>query len=300
MLRSILVLLCINELLSLTSGSVCSSDPQDADKIRTEVLKSHNAARKEIVSADGVQQSDGTKLPGSKNLFKITYDCLLEGFAMIAVQGCPNKLKTDSTPRDKAVNYAYKRGQTTAPADDAAYLDALKEAMAEWLDSRYEDNLDKNVTYKNEGMAPYANIIYNNTIAVGCSVFYCPRNKRIATACVYNAKPQLEKPLYTPAKTGTKCDPTKKQCAKAIKRAECQDDSDKETEGLCFIKRREVTREFPASVLQRRTVRHYSTLGSLKVSNFFSSKLCTSGLFEVLNTSFVLMLYRNPISIGLS
>ncbi|RCN48491.1 hypothetical protein ANCCAN_05487 [Ancylostoma caninum] len=57
----------------------------------------------------------------------------------------------------------------------------------------------------------------------------------------------MGEPLYTPAKTGTKCDPAKKHCAKAIKGGECQDDKVKDTEGLCFTKLKEVPRATPPS-----------------------------------------------------
>ncbi|RCN48487.1 hypothetical protein ANCCAN_05483 [Ancylostoma caninum] len=71
MLRLLLVFLFINEVLSNTPKAVCSNEPPAADVVRTKCLKLHNDARKAIVSPDGVEQSDGSKLPGSKNLFKI-------------------------------------------------------------------------------------------------------------------------------------------------------------------------------------------------------------------------------------
>ncbi|RCN48490.1 SCP-like protein, partial [Ancylostoma caninum] len=177
------VLLCVNEALS-----VCSNDPQNADVIRTKILNLHNAARKAIVSVDGLEQSDKSKLPGSRNLFKVTYDCFLEGLAMIAASNCPGKPRSDHIAGEKAVNYAIKRRVSEAPADGAAYVKALEEAMAKWVDYRYEGVLDKNVTYKDAAMEPYANIIYNNTVAVGCSTIYCPNKKRISTACIYSGK----------------------------------------------------------------------------------------------------------------
>ncbi|RCN48489.1 hypothetical protein ANCCAN_05485 [Ancylostoma caninum] len=169
-----------------------------------------------------------------------SYDCSLEGLAMTIVSDCPSKPTLTFVPATKSVNYAVKRAVNAEPADDNEYATILGEAVEEWLDYQYEAVLDKNVTYEDEAMVPYANIIYNNTISVGCSTLYCANKKRTATACIYSAKPKLGEPLYTHAKTGTKCDPAKKHCAKAIKGAKCQDSSDQNTEGLCFTDLKEV------------------------------------------------------------
>ncbi|EYC26187.1 hypothetical protein Y032_0010g1007 [Ancylostoma ceylanicum] len=52
----------------------CSNDPTDA--FRKTVLEAHNKIRKDIVG-NNVVQEDETKLPGSKNLFKIPIKRLL-------------------------------------------------------------------------------------------------------------------------------------------------------------------------------------------------------------------------------
>ncbi|EYC26211.1 hypothetical protein Y032_0010g1023 [Ancylostoma ceylanicum] len=227
----LLVLLCISGASSQQPKAGCSNTP--TDPIREAVLTNHNNIRKKIVGdpngapTDRVEQDDATFLPGSKNLFMITYDCGLEGLAMTAAADCPSKPKLDYIPAEKSVNHKIERS-ATKPQNDNEYAEAVKRAVEDWYDSHYEDNLDpKTVIYQNEAMEPFANIIYKNTIAVGCAVQWCDARKRLVTACVYNAKPKVGEALYNPGKPGAKCT-TDKQCAKVIKGATCE-----KADGLC-------------------------------------------------------------------
>ncbi|RCN47297.1 hypothetical protein ANCCAN_06585 [Ancylostoma caninum] len=107
---------------------------------------------------------------------------------MTVAAGCPSKPKLDYVPAGKSVNYAIQRGVQNKPTQDSDFETAVQDAVDKWYDYRFEDNLDtKTVLYQNEAMEPFANIIYKNTIAVGCAIIYCD-TKRIATACVYNDK----------------------------------------------------------------------------------------------------------------
>ncbi|RCN48492.1 SCP-like protein [Ancylostoma caninum] len=240
MISLLLVLLCINAAFSTKPTTVCSEDPGDetADPVRGGSLKEHNQVRLDLIGGN-LALSDGTKLLGSKNMFKITYDCYLEGLAMMAVAGCPSKPNLDHLPEDVSINYAITRGVEPAevPANETAYYNEhIKPALAEWLDYINEDTLDvKTTIYDAEAMEPFANMIYKNTTKVGCVPLYCVDRKRLVVGCVYNSKPKLNEPLYDPAKGTDGCTSAPKRCGKTIKNSKCiaAGDPDAALEGLC-------------------------------------------------------------------
>ncbi|KIH65583.1 SCP-like protein [Ancylostoma duodenale] len=256
MVNLLLVLLCVGIALSQGPVTVCTNDPQDADVVRTEFLKGHNKLRKDLIDVKLVQD-DEEKLPGSKNMFKITYDCFLEGLALTTLSGCPSKPKLDfinTMGGEKSVNYAVIRGIDTnnPPQAEADYVPYIKTAVADWVNYMYEDNLDiKTVAYKNAAMEPFANMIYNKTIAVGCSPLYCADKKRVAVSCVYNAKPKLNEPLYEPAKVPDGCTSAGKRCDKVVKGSECIKDGDPDVafKGLCRTALKEIPSEFSSASL---------------------------------------------------
>ncbi|EPB69405.1 SCP-like protein [Ancylostoma ceylanicum] len=126
------------------------------------------------------------------------------------------------------------------PVQDSDYEREVQEVMNMWY-IRYDVNLDpKTVIYEDTSifMEWFANIIYNNTIAVGCAFVYCEDQKQLAFACVYNARPELGKPLYDPGAAGTKC-AKNEQCSRVIKGAECLQAGDPYM-GLCKTDLKEI------------------------------------------------------------
>ncbi|KAL6731466.1 hypothetical protein Aduo_002330 [Ancylostoma duodenale] len=93
-------------------------------------------------------QRDGTHLPGSKNLFKMTYDCDLEGIAMTIVQDCPRKPDPRYVPSGKSVNYEVRRLVNDEPGSDVAYTNETKKVVAHWINYSFDDNLDTNTVRK--------------------------------------------------------------------------------------------------------------------------------------------------------
>ncbi|RCN48486.1 hypothetical protein ANCCAN_05482 [Ancylostoma caninum] len=241
MLNVLLVILCIDAAFSQLT--VCTNEPKDADVVRTEFLKGHNQVRKSLVDLK-LEQDDGETLLGSKNMFKITYDCFLEGLALTTLSGCPSEPKLDfinTMGGEKSVNYAVIRGIDTnnPPKAEAEYVPYIKTAVADWANYMYEDNLDiKTVAYKNEAMEPFANMIYNTTIALGCSPLYCAEKKRVAVSCVYNAKPKLNEPLYETSKVTDGCSSAGKRCDKVVKGSDCIANGD--FKGLCHTTLKEI------------------------------------------------------------
>ncbi|RCN48485.1 SCP-like protein [Ancylostoma caninum] len=148
---------------------------------------------------------------------------------MTVVRDCPSDPDLTHVPADKSVNYAIRRHVENALGSDQAYADEMEVVIAEWVNYRFDANLDINtVIYDDEIMKPYANIIYNETLAIGCTIMWCS-SKRLAAACVYSDKPKLGEPLYDPGKKGAKC--SGKSCEKVIEGAKCINAND--LEGLC-------------------------------------------------------------------
>ncbi|KAL6732563.1 hypothetical protein Aduo_003313 [Ancylostoma duodenale] len=264
MFALLLVILCIHEAFTIRPRTVCSDDPAAADLVRRKLLETHNAERKNIIN--GVEQEDGTTLPGSKNLFKVTYDCDLEGVAMTVVRDCPSDPDLSHVPVGKAVNYAIRRHVENALGSDQAYADEMEVVVGEWANYRFDANLDTStVIYDDEIMEPYANIIYNKTLAIGCTIMWCS-SKRLAAACVYSDKPKLGEPLYDPGKEGTKCGG--KSCEKVIKGADCITAAeDPALEGLCKTDMKELPTKSTTSSTTSSTTTTTTTSSTTKTTS---------------------------------
>ncbi|KAK6731209.1 hypothetical protein RB195_007584 [Necator americanus] len=196
----------------LTARSVCSNPPRPDDKIRKAFLEGHNKIRQEL--ATGPMDDDGGALPGSTSLFMLSYNCELEIQALVASSACESESNTPSDIEGKSINYGITRGNIDAPSDDQA-VDDIEKLLEKWKETRYNVNFDKTtVIYESEDAAPFARIVYNKSISLGCAVFQCVP-KRTAYACAYSASPVFGKPLYWPSTKGAGC--TKHtECRKAI------------------------------------------------------------------------------------
>ncbi|RCN47298.1 SCP-like protein [Ancylostoma caninum] len=222
MLPFLFIILFINGAFSTDPYKACENgEPDVNDAIRKGALDIHNEFRVNLTKKL-LLQDNGEALPGSKSMFKLTYDCALEGLAMTTLSGCQSKPKMDYIPAGKSLNYAIVRNVAPLPAD-AAIAEMIKATAEEWAETRYDDIIDeKTVTYNNTDLEPFANMIYHKTMTVGCGTMYCsgPKN-RLAIACVYDAKPELGQPLYTPAKADKGCNDNDKPCTKAVKGSTC-------------------------------------------------------------------------------
>ncbi|KAK6731378.1 hypothetical protein RB195_007695 [Necator americanus] len=196
----------------LTARSVCANPPRGDDKIRKAFFEGHNKIRQEL--ATGLMDDDGGALTGSTSLFMLSYNCELEIQALVASSACESESNTPGDVEGKSVNYGIARGNIAAPSDDQA-VDDIKEILEKWKETRYNVNFDKTtVIYESEDAAPFARIVYNKSISLGCAVFQCGP-KRTAYACAYSASPVFGKPLYWPSTKGAGC--TKDtECRKAI------------------------------------------------------------------------------------
>ncbi|KAK6731368.1 hypothetical protein RB195_007691 [Necator americanus] len=207
--------------------SVCSNPPRGDDKIRKAFLEGHNKIRQELATG-GIDDDMGT-LPGSTSLFMLSYNCELEVPALRASSACESESNTPGVIEGKSVNYGIARGHNAAPSDDEAVVD-IEKLLEKWKETRYNVNFDKTtVIYESEDAAPFARIVYNKSISLGCAVTHCGP-KRTAYACAYSASPVFGKPLYWPSTKGAGC--TKHtECRKAIPGKDITCDA---TLNLCF------------------------------------------------------------------
>ncbi|EYC26202.1 hypothetical protein Y032_0010g1016 [Ancylostoma ceylanicum] len=242
MLNLLLVFLCVGAAFSQVT--VCTNDPKDTDVIRTSFLDGHNTLRKELIGQTGLVQADGEKLPGSRNMFKITYDCYLEGLALTTMSGCGSKPELAFVGQ-KSVNYVVIRGidPKKPPKTEADYVPYIKQAVADWANYMYDDNLDiKTVIYKESAMEPFANWA---SVAVRFPQTWVAR---VATAPLVKElplqRPELSKPLYEPSKATDGCTSAGKRCEKFVKGSKCiaSSDNDGKFEGLCRTDLKEISK----------------------------------------------------------
>ncbi|EYC26208.1 hypothetical protein Y032_0010g1022 [Ancylostoma ceylanicum] len=256
MLRLLLVFLFINEASAQAATTAspyvaCTNGDPTNDIIRETALKVHNDLRLALIE-NKVDQDSGDKFPGSKSMFKMTYDCALEGLAMTTLSDCSSKPKVDYLPPTMSLNYARTRAETLPPDPDIA--DMIKDAAGEWADTRYDvtEIDEKTLVYENTDMEPFANMIYTNTTTVGCGTMFCSKKKRLAIACLYDSKPMVGEPLYKPAKTKTGCNDENGPCNKALKGAKCL----VYKSSRFFLKKKTLCHLNPHSQPIRRQIRH--------------------------------------------
>ncbi|RCN47290.1 SCP-like protein, partial [Ancylostoma caninum] len=161
---------------------VCSDTITDL--FRLEIMAAHNALRGQLARGE-IEQDDGSKLKGSKTLFKLNYDCTLEGLAMAAVPtNCARQPAMDLNPLGRSQNLAAVTANND-PSTGQPLQTAINSATTLWAE-RLHVELLKNPIYTNERMAPFANMIYNNSLSMGCMGYYCSAQTKTAIVCVYS------------------------------------------------------------------------------------------------------------------
>ncbi|ETN86241.1 hypothetical protein NECAME_01369 [Necator americanus] len=214
MFTIVLVLLCA---ACATANSpsvrvVCSNPPRPDDKVRLEFQTQHNNYRTNL--ATGTVDDAGGTLPGSTSLFMMSYNCELEIQALTVTSACDTQSNTPTVIGGNSINYGIIHSHPGAPSDDDAVKD-IQALMTKWMETSYEYNFDKKtVIYGSEDAGPFARIVYNKSISLGCAITQCAARKT-AYACAYSSSPVVGEPLYWPSKNPTGCT-RPGQCRKAI------------------------------------------------------------------------------------
>ncbi|ETN73085.1 SCP-like protein [Necator americanus] len=192
--------------------TVCSNPPREEDKVRLAFQSEHNNYRRSL--ATGTVDDDGGTLPGSRSLFMMSYNCELELQAFTVTSACKSQSNTPGAIQGISINYGIIRDNIAAPSDDKAVQD-IHTLMTKWTETRYEYNFNKTtVIYGNKDTAPFARIVYNKSISLGCTITQCAPRKT-AYACAYSNSPVIGEPLYWPSKKPMGCT-SNSQCRKAI------------------------------------------------------------------------------------
>ncbi|EYC26238.1 hypothetical protein Y032_0010g1034 [Ancylostoma ceylanicum] len=193
MLIGLLVLL--NSYVTATTTYYPENQCGDASQgFRLEILSAHNNLRGRLARGE-IEQDDGSKLKGSKTLFKFNYDCNLEALAMAAIPvDCSRRPAIDLSPLGRSQNLAIV-AVTGDPSKIPILQATVNAAIFTWAD-RLNVDLLKNPTYTNKRMAPFANMIYNQSLSLGCMGYYCSAGAKTAIVCVYSDIPKIGAPLY--------------------------------------------------------------------------------------------------------
>ncbi|CAJ0592949.1 unnamed protein product [Cylicocyclus nassatus] len=184
--------------------------------------KAHNDLRAQVATRALDKEIYG-ELPGTKSLFKLEYDCTNEGFAMSTIGKDCKHSSIYMSVIGRGENFITYRAESKPGNKKLAEM--LKWAVEDWSDT-VESPLSADVMYTDTSMEPFANMIYNKTLKFGCSYQFCEANGKVAIACVYENKPQLNEPLYSADSTGKKGCTKNSPCNKVIKGAVCETAND--------------------------------------------------------------------------
>ncbi|CAJ0595411.1 unnamed protein product [Cylicocyclus nassatus] len=210
-------------LLLLSSCILVNSQCNLNDPYGKLLLELHNRIRQGI--ARGKAMIDGETIAfggnGTRNLFAMSYDCVLVGLAYAVIADCRIN-KEIKMALDLAVNAAMIRTGTTKAHVRQAYVYAFED----WLGTASLPLRD--AMYTDEAIEPFANMIYHKSLRMGCAHQICGRsNNKLAIACAYSKKPQLAEPLYN-TQSRPKWGCTKRTCKAVVSDSICNSNT-----GLC-------------------------------------------------------------------
>ncbi|CAJ0597513.1 unnamed protein product [Cylicocyclus nassatus] len=194
-----------------------------AAKASEAALEQHNLLREKVASRQ-LDKAIYGNLPGSKSLFKLKYDCTNEGLALATIG---NKCKHSSIYMDKVgrgENFITYRLKTNPKPEQLAEL--FEYAVEDWS-LTVENPLSADVVYTDTTMEPFANMIYNKTLKIGCAYLFCKDQGKVALACVYEKRPIEGEPLYWADSKNDKGCTKDAPCKKLIKGAVCSSNNGK-------------------------------------------------------------------------
>uniref|UniRef100_W6NVT1 SCP extracellular domain containing protein n=1 Tax=Haemonchus contortus TaxID=6289 RepID=W6NVT1_HAECO len=149
-----------------------------------------NGFREKVAKGD-LSTSNGP-LPSSLQMFQVEYSPELEVYAQINTIQCQTE---NFTPPRSSMNY-YTFYET--PGENLSNITVINLALASWMQEILNTNFGSQVTYTNQNMKDFANMIYYKSTKAGCAYQQCnqPAPPRAVVACIFNSAPQLGKPIY--------------------------------------------------------------------------------------------------------
>uniref|UniRef100_A0A7I4XT75 SCP domain-containing protein n=1 Tax=Haemonchus contortus TaxID=6289 RepID=A0A7I4XT75_HAECO len=140
-----------------------------------------NEMRAKVANGD-ISTSYGP-LPSSLHMFQLEYSPELEVYAKINTLQCQNE---NFTPSGSSMNY-YTIYET--PSDNLNNITVINLALASWMEEILNTNFGSQVTYTNQNMQDFANMMYYKSTKAGCAYQECnqPAPPRAVVACIFNS-----------------------------------------------------------------------------------------------------------------
>ncbi|KAK6032145.1 SCP-like protein [Ostertagia ostertagi] len=169
------MLLFLTVLLFLHLGN--AQDPN----VTTYAVELMNGYRAQI--AKGQLGASGGTLPSTLNMFALEADTYFEYIAEYNVIGCPSSA---SFIPQGTLNY-----YSSLFFDGATEKLLVSQAVGMWRSEAYQYALDSQVTYNNQKLQNFANMIYYKSTKVGCAYQKCDATgttpAMYAVACAFNS-----------------------------------------------------------------------------------------------------------------
>ncbi|CAJ0592734.1 unnamed protein product [Cylicocyclus nassatus] len=214
--------LCQREPSTTTTAPTTTTEQPTTCKLPAALIEAATTAHNDLraqVAKRALDKEIYGELPGTKSLFKLEYDCTNEGFAQSTIGKDCKHSSIYMSVIGRGENFITYRAESKPGNKKLAEM--LKWAVEDWSDT-VESPLSSDVMYTDTSIEPFANMIYNKTMKFGCSYQFCETNGKVAIACVYENKPQLNEPLYSADSTGKKGCTKNSPCNKVIKGAVCE------------------------------------------------------------------------------
>ncbi|XGW24669.1 hypothetical protein V3C99_006251 [Haemonchus contortus] len=216
----LLTLVLLLHLLAEGSSQYVPNVPISEKEQSEYIVNLINEMRAKVANGD-ISTSYGP-LPSSLHMFQLEYSPELEVYAQINTIQCQPE---NFTPSGSSMSY-YTFYQT--PGNYLNKTTVINLALACWMQEILYTNFGNQVTYTNQNIEDFANMIYYKSTKAGCAYQECNQIEppRAVVACIFNSAPQLGKPIY-PGTQGVNGCNTDSSCSAVFSGTTCG------PQGLC-------------------------------------------------------------------
>ncbi|XGW24666.1 hypothetical protein V3C99_006249 [Haemonchus contortus] len=216
----LLILVLLLHLLAEGSSQYVPNVPISEKEQSEYIVNLINEMRAKVANGD-ISTSYGP-LPSSLHMFQLEYSPELEVYTKINTLQCQNE---NFTPSGSSMNY-YTLYET--PSDNLDNITVINLALASWMEEILNTNFGSQVTYTNQNMQDFANMMYYKSTKAGCAYQKCnqPAPPRAVVACIFNSAPETGKPIYLGTAGVTGCN-NDGDCSSVLNGTKCG------PQGLC-------------------------------------------------------------------
>nr|CDJ84047.1 SCP extracellular domain containing protein [Haemonchus contortus] len=154
------------------------------------IIKLINEMRAKVAAGD-ISTLYGP-LPSSLHMFQLESSPELKVYAEINTIQCQTQ---KYIPSGSSMNY-YTFYET--PGNNLNKTIVINLALATWMEEILHTNFGTQVTYTNQTLQEFANMIYYKSTKAGCAYQQCnqPAPPRAVVACIFNSAPETGEPIY--------------------------------------------------------------------------------------------------------